>query len=145
MISSNLSNRLIFVFSLLGLSVSVFLFYEYNLAGSVICPVGRGCDIVRASPYSSFLGISIPILGILFYLVMAMLAVLHPQKIFNNLLFELKLIVSVIGVGFGVYLTFLELFVIKAICFWCALSFIISILVLLSVIIERRKRYDNGI
>lgn len=144
MISSNLSNRLIFVFSLLGLFVSVFLLYEYNLAGPVICPVGNGCDIVRASPYSSFLGISIPTLGVLFYLVMAVFAVLHPQKILSNLLFKLKLVVSVVGVGFGVYLTYLELFVIKAICFWCALSFIISILVLLSVILERRSSYDNG-
>ncbi len=134
MISSNLSNRLIFVFSLLGLFVASFLFYEYNIAGTIICPIGKGCDIVRLSSYSSFLGISIPILGIIFYLTMAMLSVVHFRK--------LQLLVAVSGVAFGVYLTFLEIFVIKAVCFWCVLSFIISLAILLSVILGRRN-YDK--
>ena len=135
-----ISNRLIFVLSLLGLFISSFLLYEYNLQGPIICPIGTGCDVVRASPYSHFLGISIPILGVLFYLVMAIFSVIHAQKIFSDLLFQLKLLVSTIGVGFGIYLTFLELFVIKAICFWCVLSFIISLAILLSVILGHEKR-----
>ena len=139
MISSNAANRIIFVFSLAGLMISSFLFYEYNLQSPIICPVGTGCDTVRASPYSYFLGISIPILGILFYLVMTILSVIHAQTT-NNLLFRLKLLVSLIGVGFGVYLTSLEIFVIKAICFWCVLSFIISLVILLSVILSHEKR-----
>lgn len=141
MISSNAANRTIFVFSLAGLMVSSFLFYEYNLQSPVICPTGAGCDVVRASPYSHFLGISMPILGVLFYLIMAILSVTHAQTI-NNLLFQLKLLVSIVGVGFGVYLTFLEIFVIKAICFWCVLSFIISCVILLSVILGH-KNNDN--
>ncbi len=115
--------------------ISSFLFYEYNIAGPIICPVGGGCDIVRASPYSLFLGISIPILGIVFYLVMAALAVVRSQKLFNKKLMRLQLLGSVVGVGFGIYLTFLEIFVIKAICFWCVLSFIISFVILLSVLL----------
>lgn len=134
MISSNLSNRLIFVFSLLGLFVASFLFYEYNIDGTIICPTGRGCDLVRASPYSSFLGISMPILGIIFYLTMAMLSVVHFRK--------LQLLVAVSGVVFGMYLTFLEAFVIRAFCFWCILSFIISLAILISVLLGRRN-YDK--
>lgn len=139
MISSNLSNRFIFVLSLLGLFVSSFLFYEYNLQGSVICPIGTGCNVVRTSSYSSFIGISIPFLGMLFYFAMAILSVAHAQKTFNNLLFRLKLLISLSGVGFGIYLTFLEIFVIKAICFWCVLSFIISLAILLSVILDENR------
>ncbi|MBU1000847.1 vitamin K epoxide reductase family protein [Patescibacteria group bacterium] len=141
MISSSLSNRLIFVLSLFGLFVSSFLFYEYNLQGSVICPIGTGCDAVRISSYSGFLGISIPFLGILFYFAMAILSVIHVQKTFSNLLLQLKLVISLCGVGFGVYLTFLEIFVIKAICFWCVLSFILSCIILLLVILDRRNLY----
>ena len=139
MISSNLSNRLIFVFSLLGLLVASFLFYEYNIAGTIICPTGRGCDIVRTSSYSSFLGISIPILGIIFYLTMAILSVVHSHYLSKEAVRKLQLLVTAIGVVFGVYLTFLEAFVIKAFCFWCILSFIISFAVLLLILLGRKN------
>lgn len=138
MISPNLSNRLVFLFSLLGLGISSFLFYEYNLTGSVLCPVGNGCDIVRASSYSHFLGISIPILGVLFYLGMAALSVLRSQKLSSEILAKLRLWGSITGVAFGVYLTYLEAFVIKAFCFWCVLSFIISIIILLLIILASK-------
>ena len=138
MISPLFANRLIFMLSLLGLGVSSFLFYEYSIAGSIICPTGGGCDIVRASPYSLFLGISIPILGIVFYLAMAVLAVVRSQASSRKILFYLQLLIAVAGVGFGIYLTLLEIFVIRAICFWCVLSFIISLMILLSVVLARK-------
>ena len=143
MISSLLSNRIIFVLSLLGLSLSSFLLYEYNFSGYIVCPVGAGCDIVRASPYSRFFGISIPILGVVFYLTMAALSILRSYVFFERKAFILQLSGAVAGVGFGIYLTLLEIFVIRAICFWCVLSFIISIVILLSVLLTRKDHYDN--
>lgn len=143
MISSHLSNRLVFIFSLLGLLVAGFLFYEYNLSGPIVCPTGAGCDTVRASSYSRFLGISIPVWGIAFYLGMAILSVVASQKTFVKIVTKLQLVGAVAGVGFGVYLSYLEVFVIRAICFWCVLSFIISVAILLSVLLVRKKNYDN--
>lgn len=142
MISPHISNRLIFVFSLLGLTVSAFLLYEYSLSGPVICPAGQGCDIVRASPYSKFFGISIPILGVIFYLGMALLSIICSQKLNNKTLLKLQLLGAISGVGFGSYLTYLEAFVIKAFCFWCVLSYIISFMILAAVLVEK-KAYDN--
>lgn len=135
-------NRLIFLFSLLGFAVSAFLFYEYSLSGPMLCPTGAGCDIVRASPYSSFLGISIPILGVIFYLTMAILSVIHSHDLPTKLIKKLQLFVAFLGVGFGVYLTYLEAFVIGAFCFWCVVSFIISLVILL-LILGRKKRDEN--
>ena len=119
-------NRIIFIFSLLGLSVSAFLFYEYNLAGSIACPIGQGCEIVRTSPYSNFLGISIPVWGLFFYFLVAFFSVFR--------LFKLQFLFALGGFAFGVYLTFLEAFVIGAFCFWCVLSFIISSVILLCAV-----------
>lgn len=140
MISSGLSNRLIFIFSLLGFAVSSFLLYEYSLAGPILCPTGAGCDIVRASPYSKFLGISIPILGVIFYLTMAILSVVHSHDLPTKLVKKLQLLFAFLGVGFGVYLTYLEAFVIGAFCFWCVISFIISLVILLLLILGRKKK-----
>lgn len=132
-------NRLIFVLSLLGLAVTSFLLYEYSLSGPVICPVGQGCDIVRASPYSHIFGIPIPILGLFFYLAMVISTIMHSQRLLNRNLNKLQIVASVFAVGFGAYLTYLEAFVIKAYCFWCVISFIISIVILLAVIPFSKK------
>lgn len=138
MISKNLSNRLVFIFSLLGFAVAAFLFYEYSFSSSIICPTGAGCDIVRASSYSNLLGIPIPFFGIGFYLVMAVLSVVHSHDLPTKIVKRLQLVIGFSGVGFGIYLTFLEAFVIKAFCFWCVVSFIISLVILL-VILARKK------
>lgn len=142
MISSGLSNRLIFIFSLLGFAVSAFLLYEYSLSGPMFCPTGVGCDIVRASPYSNFFGIPIPILGIGFYITMAALSVVHSHDLPTKLIKKLQLFVAFLGVGFGVYLTYLEAFVIGVFCFWCVVSFIISFVILL-LILGHKKRDEN--
>ncbi len=140
MISNKLSNRIIFILSLAGLAVASFLFYEYNVAGTIVCPTGQGCDIVRASAYSRFLGISIPLLGIVFYLTMAILSVIHTHDLPRRVAKKLQVLVGVSGVAFGIYLTYLEAFVIGAFCFWCVLSFIISIMILLAIVFGRQKK-----
>lgn len=138
MISGKLSNRLIFILSLLGLAVSAFLFYEYTFSTTMLCPTGKGCDIVRASPYSSILGIPMPILGIVFYLAMAILSVIHSHELPTKIVRRLQFLIALIGVSFGVYLTYLEGFVIKAFCFWCVTSFIISLGILAAVLVRRK-------
>lgn len=139
-----LFNRLIFVFSLLGLAVVSILLYEYNLSGPVICPIGNGCDIVRNSPYSNFLGISLPILGIIFYVFMTGLSIWRTHNLRDVRFLGLQLLSALVGFVFGVYLTFLEAFVIKAYCFWCVLSFIISGVILLFAVLswKRSKNED---
>jgi uncharacterized membrane protein len=138
MISAKLGNRLVFIFSLLGLAVAAFLFYEYTFSSSVYCLVGTGCDTVRNSPYANFLGIEIPVWGTAFYLGMVALSIIRSNFLQNSFFFRLQVLGAASGVVFGTYLTYLELFVIHAICFWCVLSYIISTLILLSVILGRK-------
>lgn len=129
-------NRAIFALSLLGLGISVFLQYEYSLEGSIVCPLGGGCDIVRTSSYSHILGISLPILGIIFYLGIALSSVFRWTTA--------QLLSALVGFIFGVYLTFLEAFVIGAFCFWCVLSFIISGAIFVLAILSWSKiKHEN--
>lgn len=125
-------NQGIFLLSLLGLFVSTFLAYEYSLNGPITCPItGVGCDIVRASAYANFFGIPIPYLGMAFYLTMAILSVFKSHYQERKLIFKAQFWFALAGSLFGVYLTFLEAFVINAFCFWCVTSFIISLLILI--------------
>ncbi len=132
-------NRLIFILTLVGLVVSAYLAYEYNLSGPINCPIGgKGCDIVRTSQYSSFLGISIPYLGIVFYITLAFLTIWLTQS-YNKIIDLARFLISFSGFVFGVYLTYLEAFVIGAYCFWCVTSFIISIIILIFSKIHWKK------
>lgn len=129
-------NRLIFILSLIGLAVTVFLAYEYSQSGSIACPItGSGCDTVRKSEFSKLLGVDLPYLGIAFYLTTAFLTVWLTQS-FNKIISLFRLLASFSAVIFGVYLTFLEAFVIKAYCIWCIISFVVSILIFIFVMLE---------
>jgi uncharacterized membrane protein len=127
---------LIPVLSLIGLGVAGYLAYvEVNQVEAVCGPVGN-CNTVQQSSYAMLFGIlPIGILGVLGYLVMIILWLAGNldseawQRITNTLFW----IVTLIGVLFSVYLTFLEPFVIGATCLWCLSSAVImTILFLLS-------------
>lgn len=139
MISFATSNRLTFIFSLLGFGVASFLFYEYSFNGPIFCPTGQGCEIVRASSYSYILGVPVPFLGVAYYFTMAALSVVHSHQLPHKLVRKLQLLAAAAAVAFGVYLTFLEAFVIRAYCFWCVVSFIISIAIFLAIVLSRKE------
>jgi len=120
------------IFGIIGLFISLYLIYAYEFSKSIIC-VGSGCEIVANSIYSKFLNISLPFWGALFYISVISLSFF---KKFENLL----LFILIIGAVFSLYLTFLEIFVIKAICFWCMLSAICSwIMALIFVFLNVKK------
>lgn len=124
-------NRGIFILSMVGVGISTFLAYEYLQPSPIACPItGGGCETVRKSEYSAVFGISIPYLGILYYLTTASLSILLTQS-YQKLLDQLRLALSFAALIFGIYLTSLEAFVIKAWCFWCVASFIVSVLILM--------------
>ncbi len=100
-----------------GALVSGYLFVaDFVLGGAQLCLTGGGCDAVRESRYSSIGGIPVALLGFLGYAAMA--AVIWGRTGKWNLLFWL----SAGAVGFSAYLTYLELFIIQALCSWCVAS-----------------------
>lgn len=132
-------NRSIFIFSIIGLVISAFLAYEYLLPVPIVCPLtGTGCETVRKSEYSTFLGISIPYLGVLYYAFIAIVSIWLTQKYQRNIDW-IRLLVSGLAFAFGAYLTLLEAYVIKAYCFWCLSSFIVSIVIMVLVFVSLRQ------
>ena len=128
------NNWLIPVLSLIGLGVAGYLAYvEVNQVEAVCGPVGN-CNTVQQSSYAMLFGIlPIGVLGVLGYLVMIILWLAGHldsetwQRIINTLFW----IVTLIGVLFSVYLTFLEPFVIGATCLWCLSSAVIMTILFL--------------
>ena len=127
--------------SLLGLFVSAYLYlYKIGRIGTLACGTG-GCETVQNSPWSRFAGVEVALIGILGYgllFLVAMLALqpgLAPRRWPADLLAAL----AAVGVLFTAYLTWLELFVIHAICRWCVGSAAIIVSVLVLALLARRR------
>ena len=119
--------------ALVGLAISVYLTYTYTTDQVTLCIGGGvGCDTVQHSPYAWILGVPIPTLGAGAYLLVLGLAAValrgrEPEDWAVLALFG----TSLVGLLFSAYLTYLELFVIHAICIWCVASAVIQLIIFL--------------
>jgi uncharacterized membrane protein len=107
------------VLALIGLGVAGYLTYIHYEGIAPVCSTG-GCERVQASSYSEIAGIPVALLGLIGYLGIGA-SLLLPGDAGRALTFTLTLI----GFGFSTYLTYLELFVIDAICQWCVASAVV--------------------
>jgi uncharacterized membrane protein len=123
--------------ALVGLGVAGYLAYVETQAVPAVCgPVGD-CNAVQSSPYAKLFGVlPVGVLGAIGY-VLILAAWLWGRLRSDGLARYAPLAVfgmSLIGVLFSLYLTYLEPFVIGAVCAWCLTSaVIITLLMLLSL------------
>ena len=131
------------VLALAGIVVSsVSLRNHYATSATTYCDVGENfnCDIVNRSAYSVVAGIPVALIGIMGYAVLLGLSTLYRAKAETP---AMLLIASVAGLGFALYLTYIEGFVLGVWCILClsslALIFSIAVLSLLLVIHSGRR------
>jgi len=113
------------VLALIGLVASIYLTYVEITHTRALCgPVGD-CNTVQSSPYAKLFGIlPIGLLGGLGYVAILITWLWQRfrsdslSKIAGPAMFGMALF----GTLFSVYLTYLELFVIHAVCIWCLAS-----------------------
>lgn len=125
--------------SFIGLGISLYLSFVYITNGTPVCNGSAGCSQVQASPYSHLAGIPIPVLGAAAYVALIVLAVLALTRADKLQIATLGLFgVSLVGLLFSAWLTYLELFVILAICKWCVGSAVVMTLVFALAIVAYR-------
>ncbi|HLQ68480.1 MAG TPA: vitamin K epoxide reductase family protein [Gemmatimonadales bacterium] len=114
--------------ALVGLFVAVYLWlHAIGIGGAIKCGASGACEVVQTSRWAVFLGQPVALYGVIGYVVILIVALagLWPaalvQRGWNVLLFGL----ATIGFVFTLYLTYLEVFVIHAICRWCVGSALI--------------------
>lgn len=90
------------------------------------CVLFSGCDVVAASPYSTIGPLPVALLGLLFYLSVFFVTLAYFTSR-NAKFLKLVFLISLPAVLFTVYLVFLQIFVIKAICIYCMFSAAVSV------------------
>jgi uncharacterized membrane protein len=126
--------------SLAGLFVATYLYlYKIGMIGTLACGTG-GCETVQLSPQARFLGIEVSLIGVLGYAALLVLALLTLQPSYEGLAWPSRLLALFSGVAvlFTAYLTYLELFVIHAVCRWCVTSAVIILAIFLLAVRDLR-------
>lgn len=102
---------------------SVKLSGKYALCG----PIGD-CKSVNSSVYSEVFGVPIALLGAIAYLLIIALLLLEGRgKVFREFSPLIVFGISLAGVIYSAYLTYIEIAVLNAICPYCVLSALILV------------------
>lgn len=107
--------------SIIGLIVSFYIRSKKNKKQKLVCPRSGSCDKVVHSSHSKTFGIPNELLGITYYLGLAILysAILIYPPIMNTFVSWLITVMTICGILFSLYLIALQAFVIGEWCMWC--------------------------
>jgi uncharacterized membrane protein len=110
--------RAIAFLAAVGIGVATYIAIVESGGGSPVCLAGgSGCETVAKSSYSHLAGINIAVFGIVGYALL-----LGSAFLANDLARLGGFAVALGGFGYSVFLTYLEIFKIEAICQWCVAS-----------------------
>jgi uncharacterized membrane protein len=124
---------------LIGLLIASYLSYVELRGEAPTCGVVKGCEEVALSEYARIGGIPVAVFGVVLSITLLVLA-LAWWRTGNGTLLLLHYGLSMVGVIFEAYFTYVELFIIEAVCMWCAL-YAISLLArfLVSLVVWLRR------
>jgi uncharacterized membrane protein len=117
------------VLALLGVAVAFYLTLVHYDEELLVCGVTSGCKTVQSSKYSELAGTPVALYGLAMYLSLLAFGIarwIRPRFASNATLAAAG--IALVGALYALYLTYVELFVIDAICQWCVISAILTIL-----------------
>jgi uncharacterized membrane protein len=109
-----------------GIAVSAYLTLVHYRDDLLVCSVG-GCHTVQKSPYAELADVPVALLGLGMFVAIALLGLVRlarPELADRITLATFALALA--GTIFTIYLTYLELFVIEAVCQWCVLTALLT-------------------
>jgi len=134
--------------TLVGLGVAGYMAYTDLTSSTLMCGGIGDCDTVHASAYAFLLGVPVSVLGLGSYAGIALLLVARQRFVGEGEYLALLgvLTIGVSGTVFSAYLTYVEFFVIHAVCPWCVASAtVIAVLAFLAVVNVRQEiRRETG-
>lgn len=114
--------------ALAGIGVSIYVTILHYAHIAPVCSDSGyvNCGVVLTSPQSVFLGIPVPVYGLVFFVAMFVASV---PKLWRTTMWWVpwvRLGMSVVGILFALRLVYEELFVIRDLCLWCTGAHVLS-------------------
>jgi uncharacterized membrane protein len=118
--------RVMLVVAVLAIGLAAYLTYVHYSGVKPDCTAGQSCIKVQTSVWSRLDGVPVALIGLIGY-VGILLSLLLPDRDETRLA---TLGMTLAGFGFSAYLTYREIFSIKAICEECVSSFVLIAILL---------------
>jgi uncharacterized membrane protein len=135
------------ILSLAGLGVSIYLtIAHYNTAVTLACPATStiNCEKVTTSPESIVFGIPVAVLGLAFYVFLAVVNSPWAWRITWPPLRWARVGSVVVGILFVLYLIYAEMFSIRAICLWCTSVHVITFALFVLIVFSAAAGYGTA-
>jgi uncharacterized membrane protein len=97
-----------------GLGIAAYLTIVHYTGGSPVCAISHGCETVQHSRYAEVVGVPVALLGLAGY-VAILLSLLRDGELPRTA----AAFFALAGFGFSVWLTYVEVARLDAICIWC--------------------------
>jgi uncharacterized membrane protein len=115
-----------------GIVVAGYLTWIHYFDLEAVCVGGGGsCERVQSSQYADLAGVPVALIGLLGYT-----AILVSLLIGGDTARMTSAFLAIGGCGFSLYLTYLELFEIDAICQWCVASAVLMTLLAVVTVVR---------
>ena len=124
------------ILSIIGFAVSFYIFYTKKYNKPLYCPIGDNCDEVVRSKYGKTFGVDNTIPGMAFYILIFVYAI--GGMLNRNIFKEPIIYYSIVGISLGAvlfsaYLAYIQKFVLKKWCYYCIISSVSSLLILIKL------------
>jgi uncharacterized membrane protein len=108
------TRRVSVAFALAGLGIAGYLTVAHYAGAAPVCAIAHGCATVQKSAYADLGGVPVALLGLLGYV--AILGALVRDGVGAR---TLAAVISLTGFGLSVWLTWIEVGELHAVCIWC--------------------------
>ncbi len=125
-----------------GVGLATYLaMYKLGMIGTLACTIGQ-CETVNLSRWATLFGIPVAVWGVGFYVVLFLVALSGTTDRFVNATWvsHALLALTAWGIIFSGWLTYLELYVIRAVCMFCVISAILVTVLFLVAVMEWKGR-----
>ncbi len=113
--------QILLVAALVGIADTLYLIY-HKFSGTMVACIGfpkRWCEKVWYAKQSKTFGISNSILGFIMFAAILVLVLLQPMLPYWPIQFLVAF-----GFLFSLYFLYVQIFVLRALCTWCVISFL---------------------
>jgi len=127
--------------ALAGIFISSYLtLYKLGVIGELSCSIGS-CETVNTSRWSTFLRLPVAVWGFFFYIDVFVISVVGTTSRLEDepLVSAILVAEAAIGVLFSIWLTYVELALIHAICIWCVTSAVIVTVIFVVTLADWRE------
>lgn len=126
------------VLCLAGIAVAAYLTYAHYTTAKVLACSDKGlinCAKVTTSSYSKVLGIPVADIGLGYFIATAAICSPWAWRSSNRLLCGSRVLAALCGVASVIWLVYVELFRLDAVCLYCTLVHAITVLLFITIAI----------